>query len=145
MKIIDITVAMLRYPAWRGETFDGSYDNCIVQIDTDDGLTDIAEVDSVPHVIRAIVEAPRSHSHAMGLKEILVGEDPLEVERLWTACTISPAITAAAALWSMRSALSTSHYGISAARLREDPFPNCSARRSVTGCSPTAQSAWRNT
>jgi len=34
-------------------------------------------------VIRAIVEAPRSHSHAMGLKEILIGRDPREVEALW--------------------------------------------------------------
>ncbi len=83
MKIIDIEVIELRVPGWTGETFDGSYDNCLVLVHTDQGTTGIAEVDSVPSVIRAIVDAPRSHSHAMGLKQILVGRDPADVEGLW--------------------------------------------------------------
>ena len=32
---------------------------------------------------RTIVEMPSSHSIARGLKEVLVGEDPLQVDRLW--------------------------------------------------------------
>ena len=83
MKIADIEVIELRVPGWTGETFDGSYDNCLVLVHTDEGLTGIAEVDSVPSVIRAIIDAPRSHSHAMGLKEIVVGQDPTDVEGLW--------------------------------------------------------------
>ena len=83
MKITDIEVIELRVPGWTGATFDGSYDNCLVLVHTDGGVTGIAEVDSVPSVIRAIVAAPRSHTHAMGLKEIVVGQDPLQVEALW--------------------------------------------------------------
>lgn len=83
MKIVDIEVIELRVPGWAGSTFDGSYDNCLVLVHTDDGLTGIAEVDSVPSVIRAIVDAPRSHTHAMGLKEIILGQDPADVEGLW--------------------------------------------------------------
>ncbi len=83
MKIIDIEVIELRVPGWTGETFDGSYDNCLVLVHTDEGMTGIAEVDSVPAVIRAIVDAPRSHTHAMGLKQILLGRDPGDVEGLW--------------------------------------------------------------
>ncbi|MBX3582391.1 MAG: mandelate racemase/muconate lactonizing enzyme family protein [Rhizobiaceae bacterium] len=83
MKIVDIEVIELRVPGWTGETFDGSYDNCLVLVHTDEGVTGIAEVDSVPSVIRAIVEAKRSHTHAMGLKEVLVGQDPTDVEALW--------------------------------------------------------------
>ncbi|MBL8580546.1 MAG: mandelate racemase/muconate lactonizing enzyme family protein [Mesorhizobium sp.] len=83
MKIVDIEVIELRVPGWTGETFDGSYDNCLVLVHTDEGLTGIAEVDSVPAVIRAIVDGPRSHTHAMGLKEILIGLDPTDVEGLW--------------------------------------------------------------
>ena len=83
MKITDIEVIELRVPGWTGATFDGSYDNCLVLVHTDGGITGIAEVDSVPSVIRAIVNAPRSHTHAMGLKEIVVGQDPLQVEALW--------------------------------------------------------------
>ncbi len=83
MKIVDIEVIELRVPGWTGATFDGSYDNCLVLVHTDEGVTGIAEVDSVPSVIKAIVEAPRSHTHAMGLKEVIVGEDPADVEGLW--------------------------------------------------------------
>lgn len=83
MKITDIEVIELRVPGWTGMGFDGSYDNCVVRVHTDDGLTGIGEVDSVPSVIKAIVEAPRSHSHAMGLKEVILGEDPSNIEVLW--------------------------------------------------------------
>jgi L-rhamnonate dehydratase len=83
MKIVDIEAIELRVPGWTGATFDGSYDNCVILVQTDAGVTGIGEVDSVPSVVRAIIDAPRSHSHAMGLKEVLVGQDPLNVEVLW--------------------------------------------------------------
>ena len=68
MRIIDIEVVELRVPGWTAETFDGSYDNCVLRVLTDDGIEGLAEVDSVPSVIRSIVEAPSSHTHARGLK-----------------------------------------------------------------------------
>lgn len=83
MKITDIEVIELRTPGWTGMTFDGSYDNCLLLVHIDQGISGLAEVDSVPSVIRAIVNAPRSHTHAMGLKSILVGKDPSDVEALW--------------------------------------------------------------
>jgi L-rhamnonate dehydratase len=83
MKITGIDVIELCVPGWQGLTFDGSYDNCVIRVHTDAGLTGIAEVDSVPSVIRAIVEARRSHTHAMGLKSVLIGADPSDVEGLW--------------------------------------------------------------
>ncbi len=83
MKITDIEVIELRVPGWKGTGFDGSYDNCVIRVHTDKGLVGIAEVDSVPSVIKAIVDAPRSHTHAMGLKEVVVGEDPSDIEALW--------------------------------------------------------------
>jgi L-rhamnonate dehydratase len=36
----------------------------------------------VPSVIKAIIEAKRSHTHAMGLKTVLIGRDPSNVEAL---------------------------------------------------------------
>jgi len=83
MKITDIDVIQLRVPGWTGETFDGSYDNCVIKVHTDVGVTGIGEVDSVPSVVKAIVNAPRSHTHAMGLKSVLIGQDPTSVEELW--------------------------------------------------------------
>lgn len=83
MKITDIEIIELRVPGWDGSTFDGSYDNCLIIVRTDENVDGVAEVDSVPSVIRAIIEAPRSHTHAMGLKTALVGQDPTDIERLW--------------------------------------------------------------
>ena len=83
MKITDLEVVELRVPGWTGATFDGSYDNCLVLVHTDAGVTGIAEVDSVPSVIRAIVNASRSHSHAMGLKAAILGQEALETAALW--------------------------------------------------------------
>ena len=36
-----------------------------------------------PYLARTIVEMPSSHSIARGLREVLVGEDPLQIDRLW--------------------------------------------------------------
>jgi L-rhamnonate dehydratase len=83
MKITDIEIIKLRVPGWDASTFDGSYDDVVVQVHTDAGITGIAEVDSVPEVIRAIVEAPSSHTGSMGLKECIVGRDPLDIAGLW--------------------------------------------------------------
>ena len=38
MKITDIEVIALRVPGWDAKSFDGSYDNCIVQVHTDAGI-----------------------------------------------------------------------------------------------------------
>jgi L-alanine-DL-glutamate epimerase-like enolase superfamily enzyme len=83
MRITDIEVIELRVPGWKAQSFDGSYDNCVLQVHTDAGITGIGEVDSVPSVIRAIIEAPSSHVHARGLRELLVGRDAADVEDLW--------------------------------------------------------------
>lgn len=83
MRITGIEVVKLRVPGWVADTFDGSYDDCVIRISTDAGIEGIAEVDSVPAVIHAIIETPSSHTHARGLKEVVVGQDPLEIEALW--------------------------------------------------------------
>jgi L-alanine-DL-glutamate epimerase-like enolase superfamily enzyme len=83
MRIRDIDVIELRVPGLTDHIFDGSYNDCVVLVHTDDGLTGIAETDSVPAVIRAIVEAQHSHRNAMGLREVLIGQDAGDIEGLW--------------------------------------------------------------
>jgi L-alanine-DL-glutamate epimerase-like enolase superfamily enzyme len=83
MKITDVEVIKLRVPGWDASTFDGSYDDVVIKVHTDEGITGIAEVDSVPEVVRAIIEAPSSHSGSMGLRECVLGHDPLDISALW--------------------------------------------------------------
>ena len=61
MKITDIEVIELRVPGWRGDSFDGSRDECVIRIQTDDGIAGIAEVDSVPAIVRRHRSAAIAH------------------------------------------------------------------------------------
>ena len=62
---------------------DGSQDALLIRIETDAGITGFGEVDSLPPVVKAIVDAPPSHAIASGLRHLLIGENPLEIDRLW--------------------------------------------------------------
>jgi L-alanine-DL-glutamate epimerase-like enolase superfamily enzyme len=83
VKITSVEAIVLRQPVVDEAIADGSQDDLVIRVHTDEGLVGIGEVDSSPEVIRAIVEARGSHFIAHGLGELLVGEDPLEVEGLW--------------------------------------------------------------
>ena len=61
---------------------DGSQDDLLIRIVTENGLEGIGEVDASPEIVKAIVEAPASHAWSRGLREILLSEDPFDVERL---------------------------------------------------------------
>ncbi|MFQ5734520.1 MAG: mandelate racemase/muconate lactonizing enzyme family protein [Planctomycetaceae bacterium] len=82
MKITQIICQILRVPAVEAKTA-SSQDAVIVRVRTDSGLEGVGEADASPEVVKAIVDAPFSHNIACGLREILLGENPLETERLW--------------------------------------------------------------
>jgi L-alanine-DL-glutamate epimerase-like enolase superfamily enzyme len=82
MKITDVEVIYLRIPQIAQEA-NGTQDCAVVLVHTDEGITGIGEAESAPHVVKAIIEAPRSHSVMVGLREVLLGENPLDIERLW--------------------------------------------------------------
>jgi L-rhamnonate dehydratase len=62
---------------------DGSQDGVLVRIHTDEGITGLGEIDSSPAIAKAIIEAPSSHKLCNGLAALLIGENPLEIGRLW--------------------------------------------------------------
>ena len=82
MKITEVVCQILRIPNIQAKTA-SSQDSVLVRIRTDTGLEGIGEADSSPEVVKAIMEAPFSHNIACGLRKILLGENPLETERLW--------------------------------------------------------------
>jgi L-alanine-DL-glutamate epimerase-like enolase superfamily enzyme len=83
MKITDVEAIVVRQPSLDGKIADGSQDDLVIRISTDEGVEGIGEVDSSPEVARAVITAPRSHSLTGGLRDVLIGEDPLDIERLW--------------------------------------------------------------
>jgi L-rhamnonate dehydratase len=84
MLITEVETIILRQPALDQDIADGSQDDLVVRVHTDAGIVGIGEVDSAPEVVKAVIEAPASHAIASGLRHVLVGQDPLNIEDLWT-------------------------------------------------------------
>ena len=56
----------------------------LLKVTTDEGIVGWADVETAPHVGAAAVNAPASGVEAFdGLKALVVGEDPFDIERLW--------------------------------------------------------------
>jgi L-alanine-DL-glutamate epimerase-like enolase superfamily enzyme len=83
VKITDVEAVVLRQEAVNEGIADGSQDDLVILISTDEGITGIGEVDSAPEAVQALVHQRGSHAVATGLRDALIGEDPLDVERLW--------------------------------------------------------------
>jgi L-alanine-DL-glutamate epimerase-like enolase superfamily enzyme len=80
--ITDVECIILRLPEVK-PIGDGCQDAFIVRVHTDEGITGIGEGKSSPWILKAIVEAPLSTVSSRGLKEIVVGRDPLQIRPLW--------------------------------------------------------------
>src|SRR5690348_2039604 len=83
MNITEIESIYLRLPDLDAERCDGTQDTLLIRVHTDEGITGYGEVDSVPLVAKAAIDAPPSHAIATGLRSLLIGENPLEIDRLW--------------------------------------------------------------
>ena len=90
MKISDVNVMVLESPeAYHatsgGEEAHGIKYLGIVKVETDAGIVGYADLETQPHVAKAIVDAPSEGSVVgfKGLRSVLLGEDPFDVERLW--------------------------------------------------------------
>src|SRR6266508_6010350 len=113
MKISRILCQVLRVELVAAKTA-SCQDVVLVRLRTAEGLEGIGEADASPEVIKAIVDAPFSHNIACGLREILLGENPLETERLWqkmlrrtqyfgrTSVTIAAMSAVDMALWDLK-------------------------------------------
>jgi L-alanine-DL-glutamate epimerase-like enolase superfamily enzyme len=84
MVITEVEALMLRQPSKvNTAAADGSQDALVIRVHTDEGIIGLGEVDSIPAVAKAVVEAPASHKLANGIRSLLLGENPLEIGRLW--------------------------------------------------------------
>jgi L-alanine-DL-glutamate epimerase-like enolase superfamily enzyme len=82
VKIDTVDCQILRIPHVEAKTA-SSQDSVLVRVQTDTGIEGIGEADSSPEMVKACIDAPFSHNIATGLRTLLVGENPLETERLW--------------------------------------------------------------
>lgn len=92
MKITRVDCYMLVVPDVNVGSTSSAQDDIIVEIHTDEGLTGIGESDVNPWIARACIEAPGTHTMGLGLKEMLLGQDPLDVEGLWQKLYVGSAM-----------------------------------------------------
>lgn len=89
MKIERIETFHLRCHDPSISLFDGSYDDCVIRIETDSGLIGIGEAESFSPAIQALIHGPDCHLHARGLAGVLLGRDPRDPslwQNLYQAC-----------------------------------------------------------
>lgn len=82
MKILDVEVLCLRVPDLN-QPCEWGEDAFIVRVHTDTGIVGIGESDTSPIAARGMIDAPDSHSSSCGLRRLLIGENPLDIQRLW--------------------------------------------------------------
>jgi len=83
MKITNVTATVLRLPQISSAA-DGTQDDLIITVETDEGIIGYGEVDTAPYVGKAVVDAYMSHGTCYGLREVVVGADPFDYEQIWT-------------------------------------------------------------
>jgi L-alanine-DL-glutamate epimerase-like enolase superfamily enzyme len=83
LKITDIECHILVAPDLRQDATSSSQDNFVVLVHTDSGITGIGETDVGPWIAKAVIESPGSHTMALGIKDLLIGQDPFDTTALW--------------------------------------------------------------
>jgi L-alanine-DL-glutamate epimerase-like enolase superfamily enzyme len=92
LKITGIDCHVLLDPAYDVGSTSSAQDDIVVEIHTDDGISGIGETDVNPWIARACIEAPGTHTMGRGLTEMLLGENPLDIERLWEKLYVGSAM-----------------------------------------------------
>jgi len=82
MKITNVQAIVLKLPEISSAA-DGTQDDLIIMVETDEGIRGYGEVDTAPYVGKAVVDAYMSHGTCYGLREVVIGTDPFDYEQTW--------------------------------------------------------------
>ncbi|HYI54537.1 MAG TPA: mandelate racemase/muconate lactonizing enzyme family protein [Microlunatus sp.] len=85
LTITDVQAVFCRLDQIDAERCDGTQDTLLIFVTASDGTVGVGEVDSAPLVAKAVVEAEPSHLIARGLRSILLGRNPLDIDVCWHA------------------------------------------------------------
>lgn len=87
MKITRVEAVILESPkdyGVHGGEASGPRFRSLLRVSTDAGIDGWAEIETQPHVLKAVIDAPGDGSGMFeGLGRMLVGEDPFQMEKIW--------------------------------------------------------------
>lgn len=92
MRITAVDCHVLVQPAYDTTAASSAQDDLVVEIHTNEGLSGIGETDVNPWIAHACITAPGTHNMGLGLTELLVGADPMDVEGLWERMYVGTAM-----------------------------------------------------
>jgi L-alanine-DL-glutamate epimerase-like enolase superfamily enzyme len=92
LQITAVDCHVLVQPSFDPTAASSAQDDIVVEIHTDEGITGIGETDLNPWIARACIEAPGTHNMGLGLRELLIGVDPLDVEAIWERLYVGSAM-----------------------------------------------------
>ena len=92
MRITEIDCHVLLQPAYDTTAASSAQDDLVVEVHTDEGISGIGETDLNPWIARSCIEAPGTHNMGLGLREMLIGQDALDVEGLWERLYVGSAM-----------------------------------------------------
>jgi len=93
MRITGVETHVLLVPDVNTGATSSAQDEIVVFIHTDEGITGVGETDVNPWVARAAIESPSTHTMGLGLRDMLLGEDPLgDPEALWEKLYVGSAM-----------------------------------------------------
>ncbi len=83
MKITKVETHVLLVPDYDAAACSSAQDDIVVVVHTDEGLFGVGETDTNPWAAETMIHARGTHSLSLGLEEMLLGENPLNVEAIW--------------------------------------------------------------
>jgi L-alanine-DL-glutamate epimerase-like enolase superfamily enzyme len=92
VRITGIDCHVLLAPDYDVERTSSAQDGFVVEVHTDAGITGIGETDVNPWIARACIEAPGTHTMGRGLKDLLIGSDPLDPPAIWEKLYVGTAM-----------------------------------------------------
>jgi len=93
MKVVDVKTHVLLDPGFDVEATSSAQDTIVVEVETDAGIIGLGETDLNAWIARACIEAPGTHTMDRGLRQMLIGRDPLEPERIWEDLYVGSAMS----------------------------------------------------
>jgi L-alanine-DL-glutamate epimerase-like enolase superfamily enzyme len=93
MKITEIHCHVLLDPGYERDATSSAQDTIVVEVHTDEGITGIGETDLNAWIARACIEAPGTHTMDLGLREMLIGCDPLDPVAVWERLYVGSAMS----------------------------------------------------
>jgi len=93
VKVVDVRTHVLLDPGLDVEATSSAQDTIVVEVETDAGIVGIGETDLNAWIARACIEAPGTHTMDRGLRQMLIGRDPLEPERIWEDLYVGSAMS----------------------------------------------------